>query len=314
MWGLAPYPTPLEAAAATKMSAAAGSEAAVTKKPEAAGSCWMLLEHANDDNKRLNKRPRGSDATERASSSEVMTTLASPHRVNDDNTGPSGSDATEHAATTEAMTTPAFDAATSVITIGPCRLLCMSNEHGLLCKMRQEIIARVRVPVTLEHLLQKYEQTPCTARKPPWHPRKATGENTSWSATIESISQCIAAFQKATDAKEHSECQDIATKTCDYAVTLTHKTPAYCGRGDLLSLVHQFMENRTYNLAFKHLLDQVFLCAHERDGTFWSHVAGSPTPCGSQREEYLRILEMCMNAIRVQADKLQRKMEVYRHW
>ena len=230
----------------------------------------------------------------------IAHTDATEH-ANDDNTGPRGSDATERAATIEVITTPAFDAATDDIAVGPCRLRCMKNEHGMLCKMQEEIELRFRVPVSLKQLLQKYEHTRCDAGCSP------TMQGKSWSGTIEAISRCIAAFQKATDATEHIQCQCIATKTCDYAIALAYKTPAYCGYEDLLALVHQFMQNRTYNLAFRHLLDQAFLCEHEDDDSFWSLVCDS-----SQKEECLRTIEVCMDAIRNHADHLLRQMEVYR--
>ena len=127
----------------------------------------------------------------------------------------------------------------------------------------------------------------------------------SWSATIEAMSRCIAAFQKATDATEHIQCQDIATKTCDYAIALAHKTPAYCPREDLLALLHQFMENRTYNLAFTHLLNQLFLSEHERDGPFWILAE-------LHKQECLRIIDKCIDAIRNQADHLLCEMAEYR--
>ena len=85
---------------------------------------------------------------------------AATEHANDDNTEPRGGDATERAATTEVMTTPAFDAATCDIAIGPRRLRCMKNEHGILCKMQDEIGRRFRVPVSLRQLLQRYEHTP----------------------------------------------------------------------------------------------------------------------------------------------------------
>ena len=226
----------------------------------------------------------------------------------DDNTGPRGSDATERAATMEAMlqsaqlqlTTPAFDAATDVIAVGPCRLRCMKYEHWMLCKMQEEIERRFRVPVSLEQLLEKYEHTRCAAG---WN-QKISGK--SWSAIIEAISRCMAAFQKATDATEHSECQCIATKTCDYAIALARKTPAYSGHEELLALVHQFMQNRVYNIAFIHLLDRANDSQHEDDDFFWSYVRG----CG--RAQCLQTIEVCMDAIRNHANHLQSQMEVWR--
>jgi hypothetical protein len=165
------------------------------------------------------------------------------------------------------------------------------------------------VPVSLRQLLQRYVQTQCDAG---WNP---TLSNKSWSGTIEAISRCIAAFQKATDATEHSACQDTAKKTCDYAIALAHKTSAYCPREELLALLHQFMENRTYNLAFTHLLNQVFVAEHERDGPFWS-LAGDPlwgySGGWSQKQRCLRIIERCIDAIRNRGDHLLWEMDVYR--
>ena len=216
-------------------------------------------------------------------------------------------------ATIEVMTTPAFYAATDDIAVGPIRLRCMKNEQWMLCKMQEEIERRYRVPVSLKQLLKKYEHARCdwidsNTQYTNWSPTvefKAGGK--SWSSIIEAISRCIAAFQKATDATEHSQCQCIATKLCDYAIALARKTPADCGHEDLLALVHQFMQNRTYNLAFTHLLDRACLCEHEDDDLFWSLVCDSP-----QKEECLRIIEMCMDAIRNHADRLLRQMEAYR--
>ena len=90
-----------------------------------------------------------SAATEHAAT--LDDTVMTPS-TDDDNTGLRGSDATERAATIEVMTTPAFDAATDDIVIGPCRLRCMKIEHGMLCTMHEEIERRFRVPVSLEQL------------------------------------------------------------------------------------------------------------------------------------------------------------------
>ena len=216
--------------------------------------------------------------------------------------------ARETPATIEVMTTPAFDAATDDIAVGPCRLRCMKNEQWMLCKMQEEIERRYRVPVSLKQLLKKYEHArrdwiDSNTQYTNWSP---IGGKT-WSSIIEAISRCIAAFQKATDATEHSQCQCIATKLCDYAIALARKTPADCGHEDLLALVHQFMQNRTYNLAFKHLLDRAFHAEHEDDDLLWSLVSDSP-----QKEECLRIIEMCMDAIRNHADRLRGQMEAYK--
>ena len=224
-----------------------------------------------------------------------------------DNTEPRQSDATERATrdVTLVMTTPSFDAETCDIKIGPCRFRCMSYEIEILSKMQDEIQRRFRVPVSLEELLRRYNDTQCYAGRNPTMQRK------SWSSIIEAISRCIAAFQKATDATEHSDCEDIAKKTCDYAIALVHKTPAYRPREELLPLVHQFMENRTYNLAFAHLLNQVFRGEHEREAPFWS-LAGGSLASEAIMQECLQIIERCTDAIRNRADQLRREMDAYR--
>ena len=227
-----------------------------------------------------------------------------------DNTEPRESDATERAPrlidVALVIMTPSYETETCDIKIGPCKLCCMSHEIEILQQMQDEIQRRFRVPVSLRQLLQRYQNTTCDAG---WNP---TLPNKPWTGTIEAISRCIAAFQKATDATEHIQCQDIASKTCDYAIALARKTPAYCGHEDLLALVHQFMQNRTYNLAFIHLRNRACLCEHEDDDPFWSLVRDSSTVCGSQKEECLRIIEVCMDAIRNHADHLLRQMEMYR--
>ena len=229
---------------------------------------------------------------------------AATEHANVDNTEPREGDATERAATTEVLTTLSFDAETCDIAIGPCRLRCMNYELEILCKMQYEINCRFRMPVSLEELVQRYEHTQCDAG---WSPSTLNHytQHKSWSGTIEAISRCIAAFQKATDNSEHKACEDTANKTCDYAIALAHKTPAYCPREELLVLLHQFMENRTYNLAFTHLLNQTFLSEHERDGPFWSLAE-------LHKQECLRIIDKCIDAIRNRADHLLCEMDVYR--
>ena len=107
--------------------------------------------------------------------------------ANDDNTGPRGSDATERAATIEVMTTPAFDAATDDIAVGPCRLRCMKNEINVLCKMQEEIELRFRMPVSLKQMVKKYEHTlAMNTHGLSWNP--TIDASKSWPGIIEAIS------------------------------------------------------------------------------------------------------------------------------
>ena len=91
---------------------------------------------------------------------------------------------------------PAFDVATEIIVIGPCELhwrRAQDLQLGTLRALQQEIQNRFRVPVTLEEL------------------RHADDCNLSLetskkicSSTLEAVSRCVAAFQKASDATEHT--------------------------------------------------------------------------------------------------------------
>jgi len=204
------------------------------------------------------------------------------------------------------LPTPAFGTATADdafadhhVLVGPCRIRCMTNELELLRCMQNEIRRRVRVPVTLEGVLKKYEiiQYQPNAISP-------SSKGKSWSSIIEAISRCIAAFQNAADATELNECEEIATKTCNYAIALAHKTPAYCGRMDLLALVYQYMQNRTYNIAFGALLDESLRCPLE--DPFWLCVS-----TGQRYEMCLRVIEMCIHANRNHAEHLLQEMTVY---
>ena len=218
-----------------------------------------------------------------------------------DNTEPRESDATERAPrlidVPLVIRTPSFDAETCDIKIGPCKLCCMCHETEILVTMQVEIQRRFRVPVSLGQLLQRYQNTTCDAG---WNPPMP---NKTWTVTIEAISRGIAAFQKLADATEHSACQRTANKTCDYAIALAHKTPADCPREDLLALLHRFMENRTYNVAFTDLINQVF--SGELGG-------GSLVSDWPKKWQCLQIIERCTDAIRNQADQLRRQMDAYR--
>ena len=88
-----------------------------------------------------------------------------------------------------------FNAATEHIRIGPCLLHWsqLSNlELGVLRNLHHEIQNRNRMPVSFENFLAgDYRTTTFRLSR-------------SWSGTVEAIARCVAAFQKATDAAEHS--------------------------------------------------------------------------------------------------------------
>ena len=126
----------------------------------------------------------------------------------------------------------------------------------------------------------------------------------SWSGIVEAISRCVAAFQAATDATEHSQCQDIVTKLYTHATALTRKTETSPYIREIFgTLLYQYTENRTYNLAFKKLLDLSFGPVDP----FWTEVGE-----GQQRDKVITIIFLCTNKIKDKAQQLQNEMMMYR--
>ena len=112
-----------------------------------------------------------------------------------------------------------FNAATEHIRIGPCILHWsqVSNlELGVLRNLHHEIQDRSRMPVSFERFLASDCQDDGIVT-----------QSRSWSGTVEAIARCVAAFQNATDATEHSQCNEIAAKLCAYANDLAQKTLPY---------------------------------------------------------------------------------------
>ena len=159
------------------------------------------------------------------------------------------------------------DVAIEHICIGSC-VLHWSNasqlEMGMLSQLDYEIQDRIRMPVSLKTLLAS---DPLVAN--------IEGRRRSPSGCVEAIARCVAAFQRATDATEHSQCDEIAVKICSYANAIASKKSPYL-RDYIMELIHQYIQNRTYDLAVKNVLDAALLERHR----FWSCVS-----YGRQRNE-----------------------------
>ena len=84
------------------------------------------------------------------------------------------------------------------------------------------------------------------------------------------------------------QCDDIAAKLRSYVTALAQKTSPYL-RDYLVALLYQYMQNRIYDLAMKHMVNTVF---EEIGGGFWSWVGEE-----RQRRECLTLLEICINAV-----------------
>ena len=187
-----------------------------------------------------------------------------------------------------------FNAATEHIRIGPCILHWsqVSNlELGVLRNLHHEIQDRNRMPVSFERFSASDSQDDGIVT-----------QSRSWPGTIESIARCVAAFQNATDATEHSQCNEIAAKLCSYGTALAQRTSPY-RREHFLALLYEFIQNRTYDLALKNMVNRAF--DHIEDA-FWSRLSER------QRSECLTLLETCTTAVTDHGQALRNEMASFR--
>ena len=181
----------------------------------------------------------------------------------------------------------AFNAATEHIRIGPCMFhwtLVAELELGVLCRLHNEVQNQIRMPVSFEQLLAtEYNDARISGR--------------SWAGCVEAIARCVAAFQKAADATEHSACQEITDKICAYADELARKTSPYL-RSHLMEILFKFIQNRIYDLAFKKSVDAIF---EETGDGFWSG------DCSG-----LWILEICAKNVSEHGNMLRTELQSLR--
>lgn len=197
------------------------------------------------------------------------------------------STATEH-------TEPNINAATKHIRIGPCILHWsqVSNlELGVLRNLHLEIQDRNRMPVSSERFFASVSQDD-----------RIMTQSRSWSGTVEAIARCVAAFQNATDATEPLQCNEITGKLCSYASALAQRTSPYL-REHFLVLLYEYIQNRTYDLALKNMVNRVFV---DIEDGFWSGLSER------QRSECLTLIEICTTAVTQQGHKLRHEMASFR--
>ena len=182
------------------------------------------------------------------------------------------------------------DVATEHICIGSCVLhwsKAAQLEVGILFQLDHEIQDRIRMAVSLETLLSSDPLLIADRRSP--------------SGCVEAIARCVAAFQRATDATEHNQCNEIAIKICSDANAIASKKSPYLLEY-IMTLIHGYIQNRTYDLAAKSVLDGA-LQEHHR---FWSRAMLN----GRQRNECLTILEICRNTLNDEGQALRDKMRL----
>ena len=136
-------------------------------------------------------------------------------------------------------------------------------------------------------------------------------QSRSWSGCVEAIARCVAAFQNATDATEHSQCNEIAAKLCSYATALAQRTSPYL-RDAFLALLDEYIQNRTYDLALKNMVNRgilerrIWSGLNEPGDGFWSGLNER------QESECLTLLEICITAVTHGQQALRHEMASFR--
>ena len=123
------------------------------------------------------------------------------------------------------------------------------------------------------------------------------------SGYIEAIARCVAAFQHATDAREHHHCEDIVCKIKSYAEALAFKSAPHM-RDDIMGLIDQYIRNRTYDLAVRTILDAAWMSERHR---FWSCLRDE-----RQRNDCLSIIEICKNTLDDEGRALRSELSAVR--
>ena len=126
--------------------------------------------------------------------------------------------------------------------------------------------------------------------------------NRSWSGTIEAISRCVAAYERAANAYEISNCEDIMSKLLRYVQSLLQKcvSNVYL-RQHVTSIITDYIWNRCCNVASRMLLDDIV-------------TSGKRSTTSSQQDlNYtVDLLEHCADYLKTYSDEILTELLYYR--
>ena len=151
--------------------------------------------------------------------------------------------------------------------------------------LKQDVIDVTFVPLTRCAL----------ARRSARPPKKKQRKGGIWPTSIESISRCVAAYHRAANGAEHDECDGIVDNIGAYAHTLCTRTNC---SDQLLKLLHQWIENRSINMALRLCLER---CLAER--TCWKHVTDE------ERAQAVHLMKTAMEIVQMNGERLHRCMD-----
>ena len=155
--------------------------------------------------------------------------------------------------------------------------------------LKQDVIDVTFVPMTRCDLV----------RRSAIPPAKKQRKGSVWSTSIESISRCVAAYHRAVIATEHDACEEIVNNISTFAHMICKKTDV---SDQLLKLLHQWIENRSINIALRLSLDR---CLEKL--TFWAHITAE------KRAQAASLLETAMAIVRTDGEELRRCMDNLRN-
>ena len=155
--------------------------------------------------------------------------------------------------------------------------------------LKQDVIDATFVPITRCDLV----------RRSAIPPAKKQRKGSVWSTSIESISRCVAAYHRAVIATEHDACEEIVNNISAFAHTICKKTDV---SDQLLKLLHQWIENRSINMALRLSLDR---CLEKF--TSWEHITAE------KRAQAASLLETAMAIVRTDGEELRRCMDNLRN-
>ena len=155
--------------------------------------------------------------------------------------------------------------------------------------LKQDVIDVTFVPMTRCDLV----------RRSAIPPAKKQRKGSVWSTSIESISRCVAAYHHAVIATEHDACEEIVNNISTFAHMICKKTDV---SDQLLKLLHQWIENRSINMALRRSLDR---CLEKV--TFWEHITEE------NHAQAVSLLETAMAIIRSDGEELRRCMDNLRN-
>ena len=155
--------------------------------------------------------------------------------------------------------------------------------------LKQDVIDVTFVPMTRCDLV----------RRSAIPPAKKQRKGSVWSTSIESISRCVAAYHHAVIATEHDACEEIVNNISTFAHMICKKTDV---SDQLLKLLHQWIENRSINMALRLSLERA-----EAELSCWKYVNSE------ERARAVHLVETAIEIVRMNGDELRRCVDNLRN-